>query len=87
MSSAVFLRKARRRLSFESSFLHKRSHIFTLSLQDLRTAVLFRRASGYSPLSFRIASIRARHQNKLARFKSQSEMDRRKGALFLYRLR
>ena len=32
---------------------------------------------------FRIASIHARHRNKLVRFKSQSEMDRRKGALFI----
>ena len=32
---------------------------------------------------FRIASIHARHRNKLVRFKSQSEMDQRKGALFI----
>ena len=83
MSSAVFLQKARRRLSFEISFLHKRSHMFTLSLQDLRRRCVSGLLAAIRETLFRIASIHARHRNKLARFKSPSEMDRRKGALFI----
>ena len=83
MSSSVFLRKVRRGFLFEHGFLYKRSHIFKVWLQDLRRRCLSGSLAAIRESLFRIASIHARHRNKLARFKGASEIDRRKGALFI----
>jgi glycosyltransferase involved in cell wall biosynthesis len=83
LSLAVFLRKVRRRLSFERRSLRKRYRRLKVWLNDLRVRWVSGLLAAIRETLFRIASIDAQHRNKLSRFKSQSKIDRRKGALFV----
>jgi glycosyltransferase involved in cell wall biosynthesis len=83
MSSPAFLGKARRRLPLERGSLGNRFHVFKLSLKGLRQRCISASLAALRESLFIIASIHARHRNKLARFRSPSKIERRKGALFI----